>query len=61
MLKNILSLKGAQKISKSEQKEINGGTKQMGPFYCACENGSGGAWVYSHIECVDFKFATCNM
>ncbi|MEO8515833.1 MAG: hypothetical protein ABI426_03770 [Flavobacterium sp.] len=37
MLKNILKLEGAQKLSKNEQKEINGGGTGTGttwPSYC---------------------------
>jgi hypothetical protein len=35
MLKNILKLEGAQKLTKNEQKEVKGGYIQ--PNYCADE------------------------
>jgi hypothetical protein len=35
MLKNILKLEGAQKLSKNEQKSINGGTAVYTEF-CIC-------------------------
>ena len=35
MLKNILKLEGAQKLTKNEQKSINGGIKVQ-PANCAC-------------------------
>jgi hypothetical protein len=44
MLKNILKLEGAQKLSKNEQKEVKGGRPNCYPgFYCPkgqyCLNG----------------------
>jgi hypothetical protein len=40
MLKNILNLKGALKLTKSEQKEINGGKTVVPPGLC--DEASGG-------------------
>jgi hypothetical protein len=34
MLKNILKLEGAQKLTKNEQKNINGGIGQKSNFVC---------------------------
>ena len=59
MLKNILNLDGAQKLSKNEQKEIKGGIRQTpvcggaeGAFItslnsCLCKNGG----IYSNGVC----------
>lgn len=44
MLTNILKLNGAQELSKSDQKAINGG---IGPLLCS-GTGTGGHWTLGH-------------
>lgn len=60
MLKNILNLEGALKLTSAEQKEINGGKLPPGPAcqvggyqtslnLCLCRNG--GVWVPATYSC----------
>jgi hypothetical protein len=51
MLKNILDLEGAQKLTKNEQKEVNGGRMAAGLFACSC-NGQVLAYVDSVSDCL---------
>ena len=55
MLKNILNLEGVQKLSKNEQKNVNGG-RCMAYYDCA-EKGDGYSWSESACGCV---CPTCN-
>jgi hypothetical protein len=43
MLKNILKLEGAQKLTKNEQKSINGGITEWMAANCVSESSLGGA------------------
>jgi hypothetical protein len=60
MLKNILNLEGAQKLTKNEQKSINGGA----PVYCQrsqCDTNqacSSGAYCEQKI-CMGEYYGTC--
>ncbi|MES2862495.1 MAG: hypothetical protein V4666_00100 [Bacteroidota bacterium] len=55
MLKNILNLKGAQKLSKNEQKEISGGKKL---YRGTCELPEGGSTIIcpEGTVCVDTQY-----
>jgi hypothetical protein len=48
MLKNILKLEGAQKLTKGEQKSINGGNVKDNPFQCDQWNSAG---ITTYVKC----------
>ena len=52
MLKNILKLKGAQELSKNEQKIINGGNAPIcGDGLCARRVKENGRWLWECLPC----------
>jgi hypothetical protein len=51
MLKNILKLEGAQKLTKSEQKNINGGGR--------CPRT--GCWDYTGFDCINPGLPLCEV
>jgi hypothetical protein len=63
MLKNILNLNGAQKLSKNEQKEINGGICR-GQVLVSCSVKTdcldgGGAWLGANVNCGRCIYGSC--
>jgi len=51
MLKNILKLKGAQKLSSKEQQKVNGGRKMSGGCSVGCAGKNQGDMCYGSSDC----------